>query len=42
MEKLTARLASLPGIGRKSAGRLAYYLISLDDSEVQTPSPTRY
>ena len=34
MEKLTARLASLPGIGRKSAGRLAYYLISLDDSEV--------
>ncbi len=34
LEKLTSRLASLPGIGKKSAGRLAYYLISLDESEV--------
>ncbi len=34
LEKLTSKLASLPGIGRKSAGRLAYYLISLDDDEV--------
>jgi len=35
LEKLTAKLASLPGIGKKSAGRLAYYLISLDESEVR-------
>ncbi len=34
LEKLTAKLASLPGIGKKSAGRLAYYLISLDEAEV--------
>ncbi len=35
LEKLTAKLASLPGIGRKSAGRLAYYLVSLDEAKVR-------
>ncbi|MEG1743283.1 MAG: recombination mediator RecR [Clostridia bacterium] len=34
LEKLVAKLSSLPSIGRKSAFRLAYHLISLPDDEV--------
>ncbi|MBQ9858202.1 MAG: recombination protein RecR [Oscillospiraceae bacterium] len=31
LEKLIDKLASLPGIGQKSAQRLAFYILSLDD-----------
>lgn len=33
MKNLISELAKLPGIGRKSASRLAYYILSLDDNE---------
>ena len=33
-EKLVSRLNSLPGIGRKSASRLAYHIIAMDDAAV--------
>ncbi len=35
LENLIDKFASLPGIGRKSAQRLAFYLLSLPDSEAQ-------
>lgn len=35
MEKLASRLASLPGIGRKSAARLAYHILSMEDNEAR-------
>ncbi|NLN55513.1 MAG: recombination protein RecR [Clostridiales bacterium] len=35
LEKLVSKLNSLPGIGRKSAIRLAYHIVSLDDGEVK-------
>ena len=31
LENLIDKLASLPGIGQKSAQRLAFYILSLDD-----------
>ncbi|MFA6729601.1 MAG: recombination mediator RecR [Eubacteriales bacterium] len=34
LERLIAKLSSLPGIGRKSAGRLAYHIVSMDQSQV--------
>lgn len=34
LEKLVLKLNSLPGIGRKSAARIAYYLVSLSEDEV--------
>ncbi len=33
MKNLISELAKMPGIGRKSAQRLAYYILSLDDNE---------
>ena len=33
--RLTEKFASLPGIGRKSAQRLAFYVIGMDDSDVK-------
>lgn len=33
MKNLISELAKLPGIGRKSAQRLAYYILSLEDNE---------
>ena len=36
IEKLIDKFAMLPGIGRKSAQRLAFYLLSLSDEEVQS------
>ena len=35
LERLAGRFASLPGIGRKSALRLAYHLLEMDESEVR-------
>ena len=35
MENLIAELAKLPGIGAKSAQRLAFHLISRDPDEVR-------
>ena len=32
LERLIANLARLPGLGRKSASRIAYYLLRSDDS----------
>jgi recombination protein RecR len=32
LERLMANLARLPGLGRKSASRIAYYLLGADDS----------
>ena len=34
LEKLVTKLNSLPGIGRKSASRLAYHIVSMDEKEV--------
>lgn len=34
LERLIAKLSSLPGIGRKSAGRLAYHIVSMEQSQV--------
>ncbi len=34
LEKLASKLNSLPGIGRKSASRLAYHIVSMTDAEV--------
>ncbi len=34
LEKLIAHFASLPSIGRKSATRLAYYVLDMDDDKV--------
>lgn len=36
MEKLVMHFASLPSIGRKSATRLAYFVLTMDDKEVQS------
>ena len=36
MNKMIAQLAKLPGIGPKTAQRLAFYLINQDDAQVQT------
>ncbi len=36
LENLIDRFASLPGIGRKSAQRLAFYILSLPDEEAET------
>lgn len=36
LENLIDRFASLPGIGRKSAQRLAFYVLSLPDSEARS------
>ena len=33
LDNLIDRFASLPGIGRKSAQRLAFYVLSLPDEE---------
>lgn len=35
VQNLISRLASLPGIGGKSAQRIAFHILSLDDKEVQ-------
>ncbi|MBQ1703881.1 MAG: recombination protein RecR [Oscillospiraceae bacterium] len=35
LEKLVEKFASLPGIGRKSAQRLAFHVLSLSDAEAQ-------
>lgn len=35
LENLIDKFASLPGIGRKSAQRLAFYILSLPDSDAQ-------
>lgn len=34
LEKLISKLNSLPGVGKKSASRLAYHIISMDESKV--------
>lgn len=34
LEKLVNKLNSLPGIGRKSASRIAYHIVSMDDAAV--------
>lgn len=36
LEKLTEQFARLPGIGSKTAQRLAFFLLSLPESEVET------
>ncbi|MCL1834787.1 MAG: recombination mediator RecR [Oscillospiraceae bacterium] len=36
MEKLIDKFASLPGIGRKTAQRLAFHILSLPDEEAQS------
>lgn len=36
LENLVDKFASLPGIGRKSAQRLAFYVLSLPDAEAQS------
>lgn len=36
LEKLSEQFARLPGIGRKSAQRLAFYVLGLPDEEAQT------
>jgi len=36
LEELIRRLASLPGIGKKSAGRIAYHLLSADRSVAES------
>ena len=33
MKNLISELGKMPGIGRKSAQRLAYYILSLDDKD---------
>lgn len=40
LTKLTEQFASLPGIGMKTAQRLAYYVLTLSDEQVQTFSET--
>ena len=35
LERLAGRFASMPGIGRKSALRLAYHVLEMDESEVR-------
>ena len=35
LQKLIVELADLPGVGRKSAGRLAYYLANADNDKVK-------
>ena len=35
LEKLVEKFASLPGVGRKSAQRLAFHMLSLSDAEAQ-------
>ncbi|MBQ2230642.1 MAG: recombination protein RecR [Oscillospiraceae bacterium] len=35
LEKLVEKFASLPGVGRKSAQRLAFHVLSLSDAEAQ-------
>ena len=36
LENLVDKFASLPGIGRKSAQRLAFHVLSLPDDEAQS------
>ena len=36
LENLVDKFASLPGIGRKSAQRLAFHVLSLPDAEAQS------
>lgn len=36
LERLTAALARLPGLGRKSASRIAYFLLGADSAYVQS------
>ena len=36
LERLAADLARLPGLGRKSASRIAYYLLGADGAFVQS------
>ena len=36
LEKLVEQFASLPGIGGKSAQRLAFYMLSLSDEEARS------
>ena len=40
LEKLTEQFAKLPGVGRKSAQRLAFYVLSLPDGRRPRPLPT--
>ena len=35
LEKLSEQFAKFPGIGRKSAQRLAYYLLSMPEKEAE-------
>mgnify|MGYP000818878740 CR=1 FL=1 len=35
LEKLTEQFAKLPGVGRKSAQRLAFYVLNLPDQEAE-------
>ena len=37
LERLTERLNSLPGIGPKSAQRLAFHILRADDEYVEAP-----
>lgn len=36
LDKLISKLNSLPGIGRKSASRLAYHIVSMDGKDVES------
>ena len=36
LERLTEQFAKLPGIGRKTARRLAYHVLRMPESEVKT------
>ena len=40
LDNLIDRFASLPGIGRKSAQRLAFYVLSLPDEEADAFADT--
>ena len=35
IERMASQLARLPGIGRKTAQRLAYYIVSLPEDQVR-------
>ena len=37
MENLIDKFASLPGVGRKSAQRLAFHMLSLPDGQAELP-----
>ena len=40
LTKLIAELSKLPGIGGKSAQRLAFYILSMNDEEAAKASPS--